>query len=187
MRINFRLVRASQFLPQFRLDVRHNSGKEHIISDALSRLASTNIGCSDLSHFELNALFTYNAILVEIYPGLILRILTGYKDDKYWARLHRQVQANEELGDDKTVLLFVTRDSYRLNNDPYILPRPKSLINPSLGATFPQPKGPVGLSAGFREVAPPPRGSTIRIEDFTLPPPNKTKLLYQVNTTICNL
>ena len=40
MRLNLRLVRASQFLQQFKLDVRHKSGKEHIVPDALSRLAS---------------------------------------------------------------------------------------------------------------------------------------------------
>ena len=42
MRINVRLIIASQFLSQFRLDIRHNPGKEHIIPDALSRLASAN-------------------------------------------------------------------------------------------------------------------------------------------------
>lgn len=187
MRINLRLVRTSQFLQQFRLDVRHKSGKEHIVSDALSRLASTNVGCSNLSHSELDALFTYNATLVEIHPGLISRILAGYEDDEYWARLHRQVQANEELGENKVVLPFVTRGSYRSDSDPYMLPRPKSSTNLSLGAASPQPEGPADPSAGFRKATPPPGGSKVRIEGFTLPPPDKTKLLYQVNITTGNL
>ena len=83
MRMNLRLVRASQFLQQFKLDVRHKPGKEYIIPDALSRLASTNVGCTDPSYSELNALFTYNTTLIEIHPGLVSRILAGYEDDKY--------------------------------------------------------------------------------------------------------
>ena len=42
MRMNVRLIRASQFLRQFRLDVCHKPGKDHIVPDALSRLASLN-------------------------------------------------------------------------------------------------------------------------------------------------
>ncbi len=47
MRLNVRLVRASQFLNGFRLTVRHKPGKEHIVPDALSRLASTNSNLAD--------------------------------------------------------------------------------------------------------------------------------------------
>lgn len=129
----------------------------------------------------------YNATLVEIHPGLILRILAGYEDDEYWARLHHQVQANKELEVDKAVLPFVTEGSYRSDNDLYMSPRPESSTNPSLGAASPQHKGPAGPSAGFREAPSPPRGSTVRIENSTLPLPDKTKLLYQVNTTTGNL
>ena len=141
MRKNLRLVKASQFLQQFNLDVRHKPGKEHIIPDALNRLANTNVGYSDPSHSELDALFTYNATLIEIYPNLILRILAGYEDDEYWARLHRQVQANEDLGDNKAVLPFITEGSYRSNSDPYMVPRPESSTNALSKATLmPRPK-----------------------------------------------
>lgn len=44
MQMNLSLVRASQFLCQFNLDVRYKPGKENIAPDALSRLASTNTG-----------------------------------------------------------------------------------------------------------------------------------------------
>lgn len=73
------------------LDVWHKSGKEHIISDALNRLASTNVGYFNLFHSELDTLFTYNVIFVKIHPSLILRILVKYEDNKYWAPLYRQV------------------------------------------------------------------------------------------------
>ena len=83
MRINLRLVRTSQFLQQFRFKVRHKSGKEYIIPDTLSRLASTNVGCFDPAHSKLDTLFTYNATLIEIHPNLISEILAGYKDVEY--------------------------------------------------------------------------------------------------------
>ena len=58
--MNVRLVRASQFLRQFQLDVRHKPGKEHIVPDALSRLASSsNKGLVAEDYSELDALYGY--------------------------------------------------------------------------------------------------------------------------------
>ena len=87
MRLNLRFVRASQFLQQFKLDVRHKPGKEYIIPDILSRLASSNIGTTEPSYFELDALFLYNTTLVEIHPTLVSRIIAGYNADAWWSRL----------------------------------------------------------------------------------------------------
>lgn len=89
MRMNLRLIRTSQFLQQFKLDIRHKPIKKYIIPDALSCLASTNVGCVNSSYSELDALFIYNTILVEIHPSLVLKILAGYEDDKYCIRLYR--------------------------------------------------------------------------------------------------
>lgn len=111
MRMNVRLVRASQFLRQFRLVVRHKPGKEHIIPDALSRLASANNPGHNASYSKLDALFVYHTTLVEINPDLVTRILEGYAADHWWARVQRQVLDNEELGRDKALLPFVIRDS----------------------------------------------------------------------------
>ena len=91
MRMNLCLIRASQFLQRFRLDVRYKPGKKHIIPHALSHLASINVGCANASHSELDVLFTYNATLIKIHADLISRILAGYEDDEYWARLCCQV------------------------------------------------------------------------------------------------
>lgn len=78
IKINLRLVKASQFLQQFKLDVWYKPGKEQIIFDTLSRLASTNVGCTYYFYSELDALFTYNATLVKIYFNLVSKILTSY-------------------------------------------------------------------------------------------------------------
>lgn len=57
--------------------------KEHIILDALSRLASANHVEDNKVYFELNALFIYHATLVEISLNLIKRILNGYLADNW--------------------------------------------------------------------------------------------------------
>lgn len=71
MRPNLRLMQASQFLQQFKLDVCHKLGKEHIISDVLNRLASINTPNIDSYHLEFDTLSTYSTTLVELYPTLI--------------------------------------------------------------------------------------------------------------------
>ena len=79
MKLNLRLMQAFQFFQQFKLDICHKLGKKHIIPNALNQLTSANTRHPDLQHSELNALFTYNAILVEIYPSQVSQILARYK------------------------------------------------------------------------------------------------------------
>lgn len=85
MRFNLRLVRASQFLQQFRLDVRHKSGKENIIPDALSHLVNTAPPPTNPQYSELDALYIYNTTLIEIHPHLVSQILARYNSDAWWA------------------------------------------------------------------------------------------------------
>lgn len=125
MKINIHLVRASQFLHQFHLVVRHKPGKEHIISNALSRLASANDTFQDDEYSELDFLFAYHTTLVEINPDLVKRILERYAADSWWTRVHKQILDNEELGSDKAILLFVVADSLPSDSDPYFQPRPE--------------------------------------------------------------
>ena len=49
----------------------------------LNRLASANVGQANPSYSELDALFTYNTILVKIHLKLILRILAGDEGNNY--------------------------------------------------------------------------------------------------------
>lgn len=165
MRLNLRLIKASKFLQQFKLDVRYKPEKELIIPDVLSRLASANIGQTNPSYSELDTLFTYNTTLVEICSELISRILTGYKANKYWLRLQRQVQANNKLGIDKTFFLFVLGLIPPTDANPYLTPRlkieAKVLPAPEVSRSLdesPQSHNTDGLAL-----------------------PDKTKLLYYVN------
>ncbi len=157
MRLNLRLVMASQFLQQFKLKVRHKSGKEHIIPDALSRLASSNTGHAGPQHSELDALFTYSTTLVELHPTLISRVLAGYEADPWWAQLQQQIRSNSELGADAATLPFVIGSTPSTDSDPYMAPRPE-------GKEYLEPVALPALEC--------PEG---------LPRPDKTKLLYLVN------
>lgn len=156
MRLNLRLVRASQFLQQFQLDVRHKPGKKHIIPDALSRLASAS-RYPDPEHSELDALFIYNTTLVEMYLALMSRNLAGYQADPWWARLHRLIQENNNLGSDAATLPFVIGSTPPADSDPYLTPRPD---------------GDEDLSPGLAVDRETPEG---------YPAPDKSRLLYHVN------
>lgn len=126
MRMNIQLVRAFQFLRQlFYLIVRHKPGKEHIIPDALNKLASTNNLGHDTEYAKLNILFVYHTTLVQINLDLVKRILDGYISDKWWSRLYKQVLDNENLEVDKVLLPFVLADTDVLNSDPYFQSRPE--------------------------------------------------------------
>ncbi len=69
--------------------MRHKPGKEHIIPDALSRLANANRASHDDLYSELDTLFMYHTILVEISPNLATRILDGYLSDNWWVKVRR--------------------------------------------------------------------------------------------------
>lgn len=163
------------------------AGKEEIIINALSCLTNTNVGCANPFYSKLDALFTYNTTLIEIHPGLVSRILASYKDDKYWARFHREIEANGNLGNNKALLFFVTKCSCRLDGDSYMLPQPKSSTNPSSKTVFSYFKSSAISSPGFKKANTCQGSSSVEIEDFTLPPLDKTKLLYQVNRIPSNL
>ncbi len=65
MQMNVRLIMASQFLHGFCLLDRHELGKEHVVPNVLSRLASANANLpQDPNHSELDMLFAYTATLV---------------------------------------------------------------------------------------------------------------------------
>ena len=58
MRINMRLIKASQFLRQFDFNIKYKFDKEHILFDTLSKLININIDISiSKDHFEFDILF----------------------------------------------------------------------------------------------------------------------------------
>lgn len=123
MRMNVQLVRASHFFCQFsKLEIRHKPGKEHIIPDAFSRLASAN---TNLLFLDLDALLTYTPTFIDIYLDLIKRIIDGYEANEWWSRLLRQVEDNEAFDNDKAILSFLKEIPILTDSDPYFTPRPE--------------------------------------------------------------
>lgn len=149
-------------------------------------MASINVSYSNASYSELNALFIYNATLIKIHLDLISKILAGYKDDQYLVRFCHQVQANENLGDDKAILLFIIEGSYRSDSDFYMVSRSESLTNTSSKATFLYFKGPCSLLIRLKDTLA-KKVIMVLVENSTLPLPNKINLFYQFNRTTGNL
>lgn len=79
--MNVYLVRASQFLQQFCLVVRHMPEKEHIILDVLNKLVSAKCARHNDHYFKFDALFIYYTTLMEISPKLVEHIFDGYLAD----------------------------------------------------------------------------------------------------------
>lgn len=126
----------SQFLQQFRFDVRHKSGKEYIISNALSCLANATPTPTDPHYSELDALYIYNITLIEIHPYLVSRILAGYNSNPWWARLHQQIRSNHNLGVNAAALPFRLGFPLAKNADPYLASRPESSEPTNLAEDF---------------------------------------------------
>ena len=115
LRLNLRLVRASQYLQRFELNVRHKPGKKNVIPDALSCLASTNeIHSAAPDHAELDALlavdelaYAYTTTLVEMSEDFRSRIVKGYEVDPAWQKVLRVLYDEESRGEDAARLDFV--------------------------------------------------------------------------------
>ena len=120
IKMNIRLVKASQFFNQFNLDVRYKSRKEHIIPDALFRLVSSNINLfSNSDHFELNALYAYNTTLVELSTEFRDRIIQNYIDDPIWKKIRKLIIINQKLNTNAVNLLFSTNFETSAEIDSY--------------------------------------------------------------------
>ena len=88
-KFNFRFVRISNYIQRFDLDIRHKFDKQHIVSNALFKLASDNVNASNHDDDELNALFIIS--FVEMKSKFKQRILNDYKTNFNWKRISKQL------------------------------------------------------------------------------------------------
>lgn len=98
---NNRLIRASQYLSQFRLDIRHRPGISNHVADGLSRLPS-NQPCNESSNildeildFDTDA-DAFSASHVEIDSDYADSLLAGYRVDPTMARIWQAVESGKE-------------------------------------------------------------------------------------------
>jgi hypothetical protein len=85
-KLNLRLVRALQYLSQFRLDVRYRPGRQHIVPDALSRLLATE-GLGDSKTDTLEEPFIFNTTVIELAEDFHKRLVQACETDKHWAAI----------------------------------------------------------------------------------------------------
>ena len=139
VRLNLRLVRASQYLQRFELDVRHKPGKKNVVPDALSRLASTNVTHSALpQHDELEALhgYAYTTTLVGMSEDFKRRIVKGYQVDPSWKKVLAILYSNDS-NEDVARLPFVLGEKVDITEANPTLPQ--ATESPSPNPTSPQP------------------------------------------------
>ena len=122
MRMNVRLVCASQFLCPFQSNVRHKPGKEHIVPDALSSLASVTKSTLPKDHLKLDVLYacatqalpsetlySYTATMIEMSESFRDRLLLGYNTDPHWKRIASIIDDNAKHNGKGANLSFVCR------------------------------------------------------------------------------
>lgn len=97
IRMNIKFGRIFQFFSQFNFDVRYKSRKNHIISNALSKLVSTNHIVLKRNYSKLNILFVYNAIFIEMFSNFHEKTIDKYFKDFAWRTIQEIILINEIL------------------------------------------------------------------------------------------
>jgi hypothetical protein len=94
-KLNLRLVRVDMYLSQFDLDIRHKSKRDHVISDALSRLSAWNDDEEKITKNSnsniLNDIDAYFEILVKMSSQFKNRLVQDYKKNKQWSALYEML------------------------------------------------------------------------------------------------
>jgi hypothetical protein len=100
-RANMRLIRGSQYLSQFRLDVRYTPGKSNVVADALSRLKRVEM--------KTDIFTVINDIIpdqdrpedtesqIHMSPEFLERWSTGLRDDRHYRTIFAELE--EKIGD----------------------------------------------------------------------------------------
>ena len=80
-KLNLRLIRASEYLQRFRIELRHKPGKTNIVPNALSRLASRSYRSKPESSSILNNVDSFPVSLITVSESFRTRLLEGYQQE----------------------------------------------------------------------------------------------------------
>ena len=88
-KLNLRLIRISDYLQRFNLNIRHKLDKQHIVFDALFRLASVSIEIKidATDEDELDTLFITS--LIELDEAFRKKIIDEYAIDLNWQKINK--------------------------------------------------------------------------------------------------
>ena len=110
-KFNLRLIKTSNYIQRFELEIRHKFEKQHIILDALSRLTSINIDSrSHIENNELNALFI--TILIEIEKIFRNKFIIDYKNDLNWQKIVVVLNTQNKNVENNAKFFFSTKRFY---------------------------------------------------------------------------
>lgn len=101
-KLNLQLVRASQYLSQYNLDVRHRPGKIHLVPNALSRLLG-DMGNknSNKDNNTLDDIDTYHVTLIEMSKDYKTQLRDAYDKDEQWRRILHLLKPTPKTGTKK--------------------------------------------------------------------------------------
>ena len=143
-KLNLRLIRASTYLSQFRLDIRYKPGKDHIVPDALSRLPSNASSRAapdilDISSYHSSvkdvsdSAYAFQGSLAVMSADFKNRVLEGYLKEKSWTKIKKMLEGLKERSDkendndSKTGIDFEIEDGLIYHKDRKRLCIPSSL------------------------------------------------------------
>ena len=111
-KLNLRLIRASQYLSQFSLEIRHRTGKSNVIPDALSRLP--RMQPSAPQEEIRDETFAHNVTVTSMSASLRRKIIRGYRDS-HWQKI---LTAMEQPSAEEKVPHFFQEDGLLYFRDP---------------------------------------------------------------------
>ena len=111
IKLNFRLIRSSEYLQRFRLNIRHIQNKANTISNALSRLASSN-GKKEIEKDVLTTMstFVYFVTIVHMADEFETKIINNYAN--YYLKIIDLIIANNELNFYATSFFYVFKRGF---------------------------------------------------------------------------
>ena len=96
-KLNLRLIRASDYVQRFSLQIRHKSDKFHIVFDALSRLSFDRAQLSNYFQDDELDVLLHTASLVEMSNEFKNKILQNYKNDSDWIKISKMLNKKDVL------------------------------------------------------------------------------------------
>ena len=113
-KLNLRLIKAFDYIQRFEIELRHKSDKQHIVSDAFSRLVNINIDTA-FEKNELNVLFTI--VFVKMKESFRQKLVVDYNID-----LNSSMLDQQDKNDVNVVKLSFYRESELIfRSDDYII------------------------------------------------------------------
>ena len=119
-KLNFRLVKTSEYLPRFCFDIHYKPGKTNTIPDVLFRFSSKKYQFSNTQNsLTVLSIQFYSVNLIYLFPKFKTRLKQKYEDEPQWKRVIRTIRKKDELEKNTVTLPFQLIDGilYFKNDD----------------------------------------------------------------------